>query len=198
VTTHKPNPAPHSEEELLEQWAFLDRLVEKQAAQLRAGLQDAEEVDESTVSAAEVDGLRHDVDRLRAELHSAQAAREAAEAAALQSRDALIALTATHQQHLADQKRARERHHALEREATAWRERAEATQRELASRDLRDREEIANLSRRLSETEAARQRAERDHAEVLEALSAAHLEIENLLRAQIAAAHHHFWRFRRH
>jgi len=54
VTTAKPNPAPQSEEELLEQWAFLDRLVEKQAAQLRAGIQDAEELDEPVTSAAEV------------------------------------------------------------------------------------------------------------------------------------------------
>ena len=46
VTTRNPNPAPHSEEELLEQWDFLDRLVERQAAQLRAGIQDTEEVDE--------------------------------------------------------------------------------------------------------------------------------------------------------
>ena len=77
MTTPKPKPAEHSEEELLEQWDFLDRLVERQAAQLRAGIQDAEEADASAAGLAEVDGLRQDLDRLRAELLSAEAARAA-------------------------------------------------------------------------------------------------------------------------
>jgi chromosome segregation ATPase len=95
VTPRKPDPAQHSEDELLEQWAFLDRLVERQAARLRAGFQDVEEVDEPAAGISEVEGLRRELERLAAELRTAQAAREAAEADARRSRDALIAHTAT-------------------------------------------------------------------------------------------------------
>ena len=35
----------HSEEELRQQWAFLDALVDRQAASLKSGIQDAEEED---------------------------------------------------------------------------------------------------------------------------------------------------------
>ncbi len=79
MSTQKSNPAPHSEEELLEQWAFLDRLVERQAAQLRAGVQDGEDVDEPVAGSAELEGLRRELDRLHAELRQAQGARQAAE-----------------------------------------------------------------------------------------------------------------------
>jgi len=195
VTTAKPNPAPQSEEELLEQWAFLDRLVEKQAAQLRAGIQDAEELDEPVTSAAEVESLRRDVERLRAELGAAQAAREAAEAE--RSRDALAALTAAHQERLRGAERMRERHHALERTAAGWRERAEAARRELAGRDQRERAELEDLNRRLAEADAGRRRVELEHAEALEALSQARLEVERL-HTQMAAVQHSFWRFGRH
>ena len=194
MTTRQPNPAPESEDELLEQWAFLDRLVDRQAAQLRAGLQDAEEVDEPATSASEVAGLRHDVERLRAELRSAQAAREAAEAEVRRSREALAALSAAHQDHLGDAERMRERRRALERTATRWRDRAEAAERELAGRAERERAEVAVLHRQLTEADTARRTAERERAEALEALSTAQLEIESL-RAQLAAVQHTFWRF---
>jgi hypothetical protein len=42
----------HSEEELRQQWAFLDALVDRQAASLKSGNQDPEEEDISVVAAA--------------------------------------------------------------------------------------------------------------------------------------------------
>jgi hypothetical protein len=45
----------HSEEELRQQWAFLDALVDRQAASLKSGSQDPEE-DDLRVAAAPVDG----------------------------------------------------------------------------------------------------------------------------------------------
>jgi septal ring factor EnvC (AmiA/AmiB activator) len=45
----------HSEEELRQQWAFLDALVERQATSLKSGAQDPEEED-LPVAAVEVDG----------------------------------------------------------------------------------------------------------------------------------------------
>ena len=115
MTSRNPNPAPHSEEELLEQWDFLDRLVERQAAQLRAGIQDTEEVDEPAIGAAEVEGLRREVARLRIDLRAAQAARETAEAELRRSGEALISLTAS-RRNLDEAERSRERARALERE----------------------------------------------------------------------------------
>ena len=132
VTSRNPNPAPHSEEELLEQWDFLDRLVERQAAQLRAGIQDTEEVDEPAIGAAELEGLRREVARLRTDLRAAQAAREAAEAELRRSGEALISLTAS-QRNLDEEERSRERALVLERAAATWRERAEAAERALGS-----------------------------------------------------------------
>lgn len=41
----------HSEEELRQQWAFLDALVDRQASSLKSGIQDPEEDDALTVSA---------------------------------------------------------------------------------------------------------------------------------------------------
>ncbi|MGO8686033.1 MAG: hypothetical protein ACLQT7_02435 [Candidatus Dormibacteria bacterium] len=74
MTSRKPNRAPQSEEELFEQWAFLDRLVERQAAQLRAGVQDLEEADEPGAGLPELEALRREVERLGAELARSQAA----------------------------------------------------------------------------------------------------------------------------
>jgi hypothetical protein len=189
VTTRKPNPAPQSEEELLEQWAFLDRLVESQAARLRAGLQDAEEADEPSAGVAELQSLRREVERLRADVARAQAARAAAEVEARRSRDALIALGAARER---PAPRGAERHAPAEGEAAGWRERAEAAERELAGLDLRARRENAELRHRLAEAAAERQRAEQAAASALEALDQARLEIENL-RAQ-APGQHGFWR----
>jgi len=196
VTTRKPNPADHSEEELLEQWDFLDRLVERQAAQLRAGLQDTEEADEPASGAAEADGLRRELDGLRGELRTAEAGRAAAEAEARRSRDALITLTATQQQRLSEEQAMRQGHHVLEREAASWRRRAEAADRELASRDGQARAVVADLTRRIGEGEAARHEAERELADAITSLNGARVEIERL-REQLAAAQHGFWRFGR-
>ena len=193
MTTRKSSPPPDSEEELLEQWAFLDRLVERQAAQLRAGIQDTEETDEPP---AELEALRRDVEKLRAELRRAQAAREAAEAEARRSRDALIALSATHQRHLGDSERARQQQAVLEQGVTRWRERAEAAERARAGEDERGREELADLARRLTEAQTARERLEREYAEAAAALSDAHLEVQSL-RTQLASTQHGFWRFGR-
>lgn len=47
----------HSEEELRQQWAFLDALVDRQAASLKSGSQDPEEVDVPVAAAVPADGL---------------------------------------------------------------------------------------------------------------------------------------------
>ena len=195
MTTRKPKPA-HSEEELLEQWDFLDRLVERQAGQLRAGIQDAEEADEPAAGLVEVDGLRRDLDRLRAELQSAEAARAAAAEEARRSRDALMALTATQQQRLAEEQAMRQRHRALEHQASGWRERAAAAERELTTRDEHARATVADLTRRIEAAEASRQQAERGLADTAAALNAAQVEIESL-RERLASEQHGFWRFGR-
>ncbi len=195
MTTRKPKPA-HSEEELLEQWDFLDRLVERQAAQLRAGIQDAEEADEPAVGLAEVDGLRRDLDRLRAELRSAEAARVRAAEEARQSREALTALTAAQQQRLSEAQVMRRRDQALEREASGWRERAAAAERERTTLDEQARVVVADLTSRIGAAEASRRQAERRLADAAAALDAARVEIESL-REQLAAEQHGFWRFGR-
>ncbi len=198
MTTRNPNPPPHSEEELLEQWDFLDRLVERQAAQLRAGVQDTEEVDEPAIGAAEVESLRRELARLRVELRGAHAAREAAEAELRRSREALATLTAARRgPDEEEEERGRERTRTLEREAATWRGRAETAERALGAQALRARDETAELGRRLAAEEAARVRAEQEQAEALEALSRAVLEIDSLRAQLTAAAQHGFWRFGR-
>jgi hypothetical protein len=47
----------HSEEELRQQWAFLDALVDRQAASLKSGSQDPEEEDPPVVAAVPADGV---------------------------------------------------------------------------------------------------------------------------------------------
>ena len=47
----------HSEEELRQQWAFLDALVDRQAASLKSGNQDPEEDDVPVPAAPPIDGL---------------------------------------------------------------------------------------------------------------------------------------------
>ena len=190
MTTRKPKPA-HSEEELLEQWDFLDRLVERQAAQLRAGIQDAEEADEPAAGLAEVDGLRRDLDRLRAELRSAEAARARAAEEARQSREALTALTAAQQQRLSEAQVMRQRDQALERAASGWRERAAAAERERTALDEQARVVVADLTSRIGAAEASRRLAD-----AAAALDAARFEIESL-REQLASEQHGFWRFGR-
>ena len=197
VTTPKPTPGQRSDEGLLlEQWAFLDRLVERQAAQLRAGFQDSEEAEQPELSLAEVDALRRQLEELRGELHRAQAARQAAEAQARRSRDELAALAASYQQLLADAERARRQQTVLREEVAAWRRRAETETDGLTSQELRAQEELAETSRRLREAVAAEQRAAAGHSAAMEALRGAQLEVESL-RSQLASARRGFWRFGR-
>lgn len=64
----------HSEEELRQQWAFLDALVDRQASSLRSGVQDPEEDDLGMVAAVpdpayleEISTLTHRVTKLENE-----------------------------------------------------------------------------------------------------------------------------------
>ncbi len=100
----------HSEEELRQQWAFLDALVDRQASSLRAGSQDPEEEDLAPVVAApetsyleEISTLTRRVSTLEGERFTllrrldlaeearmaAEEAREAAEAAQVAAEHAL-------------------------------------------------------------------------------------------------------------
>lgn len=197
MTTPKPPSGPRSDEEqLLEQWAFLDQLVERQAAQLRAGFQDIEEQQQPELVGAEVDALRRQLEELGGELHRAHAARQAAEAQARRSRDELAAMAASHRQLLADAELRRQGQIALEEEAAAWRRRAETAAASLASHQLGAREELAEMSRRLSEAEAAEQRSASSHRAAMDALREAQLELEGL-RSQLASARRRFWRIGR-
>ena len=193
MSTREPSLTPDSEEELLEQWAFLDSLVERQAAQLRAGIQDTEDVDDPI---AQVDALRRDLDRLRAQLRRAEAARDAAEGEARRSRDALITMSASSSRHAAEAHGARQRLTALEQELARWRGRAETAERTLAELELRARADHAELTGRLAEAQAARERLEQEAAGVAGALDRARVEVESL-RTQLATAQHGFWRFGR-
>ncbi len=80
MTVPRPSsPRAHSEDELLEQWEFLDRLVERQANLLRAGVQDSEELDDPGAALSDVQRLERQLERARAELVAAGAARQSAE-----------------------------------------------------------------------------------------------------------------------
>ena len=76
MTPRQPTTPPDSEAELFEQWSVLDRLVERQAAQLRAGIQDAEDVDDPAPGIAEAQSQQRELGRLRHELLQAEAARQ--------------------------------------------------------------------------------------------------------------------------
>lgn len=69
MSTPRQRPAAPTEEELLQQWAFLDSLVERQAAQLRAGLQDLEEPDDigGAPQSAELEAVRASLSAAEAE-----------------------------------------------------------------------------------------------------------------------------------
>ena len=164
MTPRQPKPPPESEAELFEQWSVLDRLVERQAAQLRAGIQDAEDVDEPAPDAVQSAAQQREIVRLRDELRQAVAARDQALGAARV---------------------------ACEGERR-WQERAEAAELRLREAPPDQGSEIASLQRRLEEMEAAMRRAEAGHGEMLEALRGAHLEVESL-RLQLAEAHRGFW-----
>ena len=183
MTPRQPTTPPDSEAELFEQWSVLDRLVERQAAQLRAGIQDAEDVDDPAPGIAEAQSQQRELGRLRHELLQAEAARQSSEAAfrsaetARQSAEAVARL-------------------ALDGERR-WQGRAAAMERELQEVRPDGRDEIASLRLRLAEAETALRHAEASHAEMLETLRGAHLEVESL-RRQVAEAPRGFWHLRRH
>jgi septal ring factor EnvC (AmiA/AmiB activator) len=54
----------HSEEELRQQWAFLDALVDRQAASLKAGVQDPEEDDVTAPAVADGSGYLEEISTL--------------------------------------------------------------------------------------------------------------------------------------
>ncbi|HYA00656.1 MAG TPA: hypothetical protein VEK76_09935 [Candidatus Binatia bacterium] len=193
MTARQPAGGGPEEDELLKQWAFLDRLVERQAAQLRAGIQDAEEADEGLT---ELQGLHRELEAARGELSQAQAAHRAAVAEARRARAQLSALAAAHQQVLDDRDALRQRLDGLDGEMARWRTRGDGLEAELQRLELRSRGQLQEVMARLSEAEAQRQSSERGRLEVLESLRAAHLEVEQL-RARIAASRRGLWHFRR-
>jgi len=67
--------ATYSEDELREQWTFLDALVDRQAASLRSGTQDPEELDVAA-AAPEYDGLLRELDSLRERVASLERERD--------------------------------------------------------------------------------------------------------------------------
>jgi chromosome segregation ATPase len=79
MSVPRPSSGAHSEQELLAQWEFLDRLVERQANLLRAGVQDSEELDDPVSPPPELGALQQQLERMRAELAATAGAREAAE-----------------------------------------------------------------------------------------------------------------------
>jgi hypothetical protein len=115
----------HSEEELRQQWAFLDALVDRQASSLKSGVQDPEEVDlvapadaAGTLQQEEIANLTRRVTTLEGERQAllrridlSEEARMAAETARAEAEDALLAA----QQALAAERLGAER--ALEPEA---------------------------------------------------------------------------------
>jgi hypothetical protein len=94
----------HSEEELRQQWAFLDALVDRQAASLKAGVQDPEEEDPAALTPGadsqyleEISVLTHRVTSLESEragllrrLDLAEQARVAAEDARAEAEAARV------------------------------------------------------------------------------------------------------------
>ena len=59
--------ATYSEDELRDQWSFLDALVDRQAASLRSGIQDPEEL-EAPATVIEHDSLLRELDSLHARI----------------------------------------------------------------------------------------------------------------------------------
>jgi chromosome segregation ATPase len=93
MTAPRPSVRAHSEEELLEQWEFLDRLVERQANLLRSGVQDSEELDEPVGPGSDPE-LKRQLEALRAELTASAQARSAAERRAAELEQRLGVATA--------------------------------------------------------------------------------------------------------
>ncbi|MGA8014959.1 MAG: hypothetical protein WCB85_03475 [Candidatus Dormiibacterota bacterium] len=173
-----PRGGAHSEEELLEQWDFLDQLVARQAAMLKAGVQDSEEVDELQPEVTEVAGLRRQLEELQLKLDAAEQARVAAQTA---------------HRRLSDQ---RDRLHrqlaSLTGEAARSRRQVETLEADLRAQLELHQAEMAELTRRQADTEAERLRWERERDQTIEALRVAELEITKLRQGSRRG----FWRFR--
>jgi chromosome segregation ATPase len=152
MTTREPRAGPGPEDELLQQWAFLDRLVERQATQLRAGLQDSEEVDDPELDTREVDRLRQE----------------------------LSALTEAHRQLVDERAALVGRLAILEADLARVRRRAETLERDLLGLRQASREQLSQVSARLEAAEAERQAAERSHTEAEEALRRTQQELQSL------------------
>jgi hypothetical protein len=196
------------DDELLDQWSFLDSMIDKQAASLRAGAQDPEEDETGAIAAGagagtgavELAGLRTRVTALEAERDAARAdAKEArTELRAAQTR---IAQVASATEDLAAARAQTETAHAeagravadlalLRREHEQAGMRADtATVRELraavdgANRDrelvLRQHQrDLADLRVQADRERHLRERAEAKSAEVMRTLREAHAEVE--------------------
>ena len=199
----------HSEDELLEQWDFLDAMVDRQAAQLRAGIQDSEEVDEPTaavdvVARAELDALgakleslRREHDALRAEHTALQAERTEllARVAAPPPAPAGVSpkvherLRAEHEALRSEHDRLRSEHAAAAGEVQQLRHEVDRLRavHVAAKIDQNAAAEADATRRRLAEVEAELQREQARRAELVESLRTAHGELESL-RQQLTVA----------
>lgn len=183
----------HTEEELLEQWDFLDAMVERQASQLRAGIQDAEEVDEpvavstDVVPRADLEALSERLVAMEAE-HAAQARRLAeveAENAHLEKERHRLTAAHAKQSALAEQHRAALGElETLRAEQKRMREQVAALERQtpqvVATDDTNSAAEVEALRGRAAALEEELRREAARRTELLDALRAAHAELETL------------------
>lgn len=170
---------PHSEDDLLEQWDFLDAMVDRQAASLRAGIQDSEEVDQAPPPAADP-AVQRRVAELEAQLAMIQEAVEKAE----RERDAAAAQVSAISGENAELRR-RLAAAGPEGEEVLTAEQAEilrthADDVEALARRLRAEIESQRAAFRVLEEQDAAMRAAYDRQ--VESLRAAHAEILALQR----------------
>jgi chromosome segregation ATPase len=178
VSTRKPRGGAQSEEELLEQWDFLDQLVARQAALLKAGVQDSEELDDPQPDLTEVEALRRQLEELEAKLGAAEEAGAAAQAALHRMGDQRDRL---HRQ-LA----------SLTAETAGLHHQLAALEAELQELRERHRAELSELARQHGDSAAERHRWERERDATMEALRAAELEVARLRERSRRG----FWPFR--
>jgi chromosome segregation ATPase len=118
--------ADYSEDELREQWSFLDALVERQAASLKAGVQDEEEalvelavtdgaliqeVENLRIRVAEIDTLRErirELDSLRERVRELDSLRDRVRALEAERRELMQRLQAAETAHRQAQQQVRE------------------------------------------------------------------------------------------
>jgi len=167
--TSKKHHGPTGDDDLLDQWSFLDSMIERQASSLRAGAQDPEEDDgapaltsaggpefadlQARVAAleAERDTLRKDLAKARRELKATHAQRHLSIAAAADLAGAQADLAA----------------------ARAGLESAHA--------------EIVQLRSELERERHLRERGETNSADLMRALREAHADVEDARQAAAAA-----------